>query len=102
MFFFPIEKALTEIDGANAPFSAVQSKRYIDFVKKISQIERANAGETSSQDVDEDLLRMPDRIIDIDPITKQPLENPVRNRQCGHIYGKESVMESLQINSRLR
>lgn len=41
-------------------------------------------------------------ISDIDPITKQPLENPCRNRICGHVYGMNSVAEALQTNSRMR
>lgn len=41
-------------------------------------------------------------ISDIDPITKQQLENPCRNRICGHVYGMNSVAEALQTNSRMR
>lgn len=43
-----------------------------------------------------------DKIADIDPLTKQPLQNPVRNKICNHIYGRDSVMQSLQQNPRLR
>lgn len=39
---------------------------------------------------------------DIDPITKRPLENPCRNRVCGHVYGMTSVAEALQTNARMR
>lgn len=39
---------------------------------------------------------------DIDPLTKGPLENPVRNRICNHVYGKQTVMLSIQKNPRLR
>ncbi len=38
----------------------------------------------------------------IDPITKGPLIRPVRNRHCNHIYGYQSVLDSLAINRRLR
>lgn len=41
-------------------------------------------------------------ISDIDPITKQPLENPCRNSVCGHVYGMNSVVEALQTNPRMR
>lgn len=96
-------KALADNEGTNEPFNASHSKRYTDFAKKIGQIGRVHEGETSStHDIDGDLSRMADRINDIDPITKRLLENPVRNRQCGHIYGKNSIIESLQMNSRLR
>ncbi|KAG4073629.1 hypothetical protein HA402_000853 [Bradysia odoriphaga] len=38
----------------------------------------------------------------IDPITKGPLVRPVRNKHCNHIYGYQSVIDSLAINRRLR
>lgn len=38
----------------------------------------------------------------IDPLTKGPLIRPVRNRHCNHVYGYQSVMDSLEINRRLR
>lgn len=47
-------------------------------------------------------MNMIGTISDVDPLTKKPLENPVRNALCGHIYGKDSVVESLQTNPRLR
>lgn len=100
--FFFFLKALTDNDAENAPFNASNSKRYTDFTKKMAKIANAHDGETSTQDIDDDLSRMADRINDIDPITKQPLENPVRNRQCGHIYGRDSIMQSIQMNRRLR
>lgn len=39
---------------------------------------------------------------DIDPITKLPLQNPCRNRNCGHVYGMDSIVEALQTNQRMR
>lgn len=41
-------------------------------------------------------------ISDIDPITKRPLEKPCRNKQCGHVYGLDSVSEALKINPNMR
>lgn len=38
----------------------------------------------------------------IDPITKGALVRPVRNKHCNHIYGYQSVVDSLAINRRLR
>lgn len=39
---------------------------------------------------------------EIDPITKRPLERPCRNTLCGHIYGMDTMVESLQTNPRIR
>lgn len=38
----------------------------------------------------------------IDPLTKGPLYNPVRNVMCGHVYGKDSVNAILSQSGRLR
>lgn len=45
---------------------------------------------------------MESNLVYIDPITKMPLEDPVRNKICGHNYGRESITQSLKMNSRLR
>lgn len=42
------------------------------------------------------------QISDMDPITKKPLEKPCRNKMCGHVYGLDSVTQSLQLNPRMR
>lgn len=47
-------------------------------------------------------LFMHGTINEIDPITKGALLNPVRNIKCNHIYGRDSVQNSLRINPRLR
>lgn len=40
--------------------------------------------------------------ITTDPITKQLIGNPVRNKRCNHVYDQESIEDALKINSRLR
>lgn len=93
---------LEENDNAGQSFNAKHSKRYTDFAKEITRFVQSHSDEgTSSQMIDED-VQMDDRIVDIDPITKLPLENPVKNKNCNHIYGKDSVVQSLQRNPRLR
>lgn len=58
--------------------------------------------EENGSTVEGDEVQMTQHIIDIDPITKQPLQNPCRNILCGHIYGMDSIKESLKQNSMLR
>jgi hypothetical protein len=38
----------------------------------------------------------------IDPITKAELKDPVRNKKCGHIYGKAAMAQMLKKNSKMR
>lgn len=90
-------------------FKAQTSKRYMDFVKKTQRLADAEAAESSqgsqnaddSMDID-DAQQSGELISDIDPITKQPLEHPVRNKHCNHVYGYDSVLQSVQQNPRLR
>lgn len=54
----------------------------------------------ASMDVDDS---QPNELIsDIDPITKTQLVHPVRNKNCNHVYGYDSVLQLLQKNPRLR
>lgn len=56
----------------------------------------------TSQTNDLEVSQAVHAIVDIDPLTKQQLSNPVRNKICKHIYGKDSVVQALQKNPRLR
>ncbi|CAK1603790.1 unnamed protein product [Parnassius mnemosyne] len=38
----------------------------------------------------------------IDPITKRPIVDPVKNTVCGHIYEKESIMELINMRKSLK
>lgn len=83
------------------PTESVRFKQFERNARLIllSDEEFSQAG---SNRVESDDFIMEDVVCDIDPITKGPLENPVRNKICGHIYGKTSIVESLKMNQRLR
>ncbi|CAH2074964.1 unnamed protein product, partial [Iphiclides podalirius] len=38
----------------------------------------------------------------IDPITKRPIVDPVRNKLCGHIYEKEAVVEFIAMGKKMK
>ncbi|XP_041976435.1 E3 SUMO-protein ligase NSE2-like [Aricia agestis] len=38
----------------------------------------------------------------VDPITKKPIEDPVRNSLCGHIYERQTIMELINKKNRVR
>lgn len=92
-----------------AKFKAQTSKRYMDFVKKTQRLIDVESAESSqhtqgndSMDIDDGGTQSGELISDIDPITKKQLVHPVRNKHCKHIYGYDSVLQSLQVNPRLR
>lgn len=60
----------------------------------------AESGATTNV-VDDD-IEMEDNLQRIDPLTKNPLINPVRNKLCKHVYEKTSITEAIRMNSRTR
>lgn len=58
--------------------------------------------EAGPSQCDDDDIVMEGDIVYIDPITKKPLENPVRNKKCGHNYERDSIIEAIKLNQRLR
>lgn len=95
------------MNESQSKFKEQSSKRYLDFMRKAQQIIRieqgdVNVSQSSQISMDEDISQPNEVISNIDPITKKLLENPVRNKHCCHIYGYQSVLQSLQHNSRLR
>ena len=49
-----------------------------------------------------DGMEIDEAISNIDPLTKQLITHPVRNRRCNHVYDKKTVEASLKINAALR
>lgn len=87
---------LVDVSRSTQRFDKNACKRYKDFArmaKDTSETRRTN---------DFEISQAVHTIVDIDPLTKQPLSNPVRNKICKHIYGKDSVVQALQKNPRLR
>lgn len=73
-------------------------------------VDNADA-ETEAEEVDLDDSMMGDEeddeeehevIPDIDPISKQALKDPVRNKLCRHIYGKAAITQLLKSNQKTR
>lgn len=60
----------------------------------------ANSGATTNV-VDDD-VEMEENIQTVDPLTKNPLVHPVRNKLCNHVYEKSSITEAIQMNRRTR
>lgn len=80
-------------------------KRYKDFVQYAKPLlNPALDGQSTNQEQnnDDDLMIEDDITTMIDPITKRPLEVPVRNKQCNHVYEKTGIEQLLDQNPRTR
>ncbi|XP_050075651.1 E3 SUMO-protein ligase NSE2-like [Anopheles maculipalpis] len=80
-------------------------KRYKEFVQYAKPLLNPSLdGQTTDQNQnDGDELMIEDDIPNmIDPITKRPLEVPVRNKQCNHVYEKTTMEQLLKRNPRTR
>lgn len=86
-------------------FDVKKCSEFKNFKQQLQQIadtlnENANTSITSR--VESDDFVMESEINIYDPLTKQRMQNPVRNTQCNHHYEKSSILEAIQINKRLR
>jgi E3 SUMO-protein ligase NSE2 len=72
----------------------------LQFVAKEKEAPKSNATDLA---IGEDLMvQDEDFQPKIDPISKNPIRDPVRNVVCNHIYDKETIEEALVLNPRLR
>uniref|UniRef100_A0A182XYS2 E3 SUMO-protein ligase NSE2 n=1 Tax=Anopheles stephensi TaxID=30069 RepID=A0A182XYS2_ANOST len=84
---------------------AKSHKRYKDFVQYAKPLLNPSLEGQSTdrgQNNDDDLMIEDDITTMIDPITKRPLEVPVRNKQCNHVYEKTAIEQLLVQNPRTR
>uniref|UniRef100_A0A2M4BZX4 E3 SUMO-protein ligase NSE2 n=1 Tax=Anopheles marajoara TaxID=58244 RepID=A0A2M4BZX4_9DIPT len=92
---------------ANKKVQVKGHKRYKDFVQFAKPLLDPASGETSDQQQqqpasDEELIMEDDPSSMIDPIVKKPLEVPVRNMVCNHVYEKSSIEQLLKMNANTR
>ncbi|CAJ0577666.1 unnamed protein product, partial [Mesorhabditis spiculigera] len=66
-------------------------------------IERRLDGQPESSaasDQDEDIAVLGEKMNTVDPISKQPIKKPIKNRGCGHIYDESVITAWLQTEKR--
>lgn len=85
-----------------------ESQRFLKFVKDIEDLQAIIAptngestGTVLTTNVDGMVMQSQTQIT-TDPISKRPISDPVRNKICKHIYDKQSIMDAIKVNSRLR
>lgn len=110
-------RRLAEYRASLTPSILKSHPMYLDFSRQLKtlmagknqqqEVDNADA-ETEAEEVElDDSVEMDEGeyqevIPELDPITKQPLRDPVRNSVCGHIYGKVAMLEILKNNARTR
>ncbi|XP_069678610.1 uncharacterized protein [Periplaneta americana] len=71
--------------------------RYITFKNNIERILKQ-----VDVDIDEDIAITESDVNTIDPITKRPIQDPVRIRLCGHVFDRMSIMSILKGKHNIR
>ncbi|XP_047986623.1 E3 SUMO-protein ligase NSE2-like [Leguminivora glycinivorella] len=86
------------ISLANKRLNVAKHPYMLEMTKRIQRgmKETRNNLEESDLAITESDNRM------IDPITKKPIEDPVRNSLCNHVYERASIMEILKVNRRTK
>ncbi|XP_062553604.1 E3 SUMO-protein ligase NSE2-like [Armigeres subalbatus] len=81
-----------------------QLKRYKEFITHTGSILQIDILPPSSGRAhsDDEEMEMEEVIQNLDPITKRPLEVPVRNKLCKHVYEKSAIEEMVRTNPRTR
>ncbi|XP_055838274.1 E3 SUMO-protein ligase NSE2-like [Episyrphus balteatus] len=75
-------------------------KRIMDEIRTLLSMNYEAVASTSVVEGDDYQMEM--EISDIDPLTKRRMTHPVKNTVCGHYYEKSTILESIQVNPRLR
>lgn len=79
-------------------------KEYKDMIDTAKDyIDAAKGGDVGTVNtVFDGDLEVEENIPTVDPLTKKPLQNPVRNKICKHVYDKMSMLEAIRVNPRVR
>lgn len=90
--------------SASALGSPKETERYKNFMRNLEDIEFANnqPHPANNASVSVDGMTVQESSKRIDPITKNPILNPVRLRKCNHLYNLESITEAIKINKRTK
>lgn len=85
-----------------------QNQQYKEFCEEIENISKTEVNTAqinpSQMNILGDDIEMEQQNICelIDPLTKHPVVNPVRNIICNHIYEKSAILDAIKINKRAK
>lgn len=89
-------------------YDVKKTAEYKNFKQQLLQIQQEmqeadeSASGSKTSRVEDDDFVMESEINVYDPLTKQRMQNPMRNTMCNHHYEKAAILEAIQINKRLR
>lgn len=99
-----LEKYENEMENINPDVS--QNQHIIDFNRQIKNllkdVELDQTEDGGDRNENDDLQFTENSVNVIDPFTKQRMTDPVKNKTCGHVYDRESVVAMLKVNPRTR
>ncbi|GAB0094950.1 E3 SUMO-protein ligase NSE2 [Sergentomyia squamirostris] len=73
------------------------SKKYRKFLQfKQAYLDGAGPSTTSEE------MTVTETVQTVDPFTKKPLQNPVRNKTCNHVYDRDCLKNIIKLNNRVR
>ncbi|KAG5680859.1 hypothetical protein PVAND_010340 [Polypedilum vanderplanki] len=84
-------------------------ERFVKFSNDIDKIAILNSNDEIESQLqannsiqDEDIQMKESQLIEIDPLSKRPIRDPVRNVLCQHIYDRDSIMNAIKMNSKTK
>lgn len=95
----------TLVEKFQSSYEPHGTERYKNFEQKLEDVQYVNnqAGTLNvTQSVTVDGMVVQDSTQAIDPITKNPIRDAVRNKICKHVYDRESITSSIGMNKRIR
>ncbi|XP_014204538.1 E3 SUMO-protein ligase NSE2 [Copidosoma floridanum] len=80
-----------------------QNSNFEEFSQQMKDLANSADGvKKRSAHEDDDIEMTQDDVNVIDPFTKKRMTDPLKNKVCGHIYDRESVVQMLKLNDKTR
>jgi SUMO ligase MMS21 Smc5/6 complex component len=98
-------------DVKNKAPTTLELERFVKFSENIDKIvvlgdapdsQQQQQENTMAIDGDEDIQMEESELFEIDPLTKGPIRDPVRNIRCNHVYDKASIHNAIRANKNIK
>ncbi|XP_070500275.1 E3 SUMO-protein ligase NSE2-like [Chironomus tepperi] len=97
------KKELSELKKkAINPEELAKYKKFVEDIDKIVVVDAPEDQVASNVTMIDADMMVEETQLYIDPISKQKIQDPVKNTICGHIYEKKTILEAIKMNKRMR